>query len=69
MSVRKRDEEPLGAIRAFLASGGPSSGPTTQGRGLKAALIALAGLAGVTAASAGISALRRRKGDAKNSTR
>jgi hypothetical protein len=36
------------------------------GKNLKALLIAVGGLAGVTAASAGISSLRRRQGEAKD---
>jgi hypothetical protein len=63
MSLFRRSEEPSSVIRAVLAGTGPAS---SRGRGLKAVLIAIGGLAGVTAASAGISSLRRREEKTKD---
>jgi hypothetical protein len=62
MSLLRRSEDPSGAIRSILAGTGASG----SGLRLKAVLIAIGGLAGVTAASAGISSLRRRKEGAKD---
>jgi hypothetical protein len=58
MSLLGRSEEPSSVISSILAGTGTDSG---SGRRLKAVLIAIGGLAGVTAASAGISSLRRRQ--------
>jgi hypothetical protein len=58
MNLFKRSEEPSSVISSILAGTATASG---RGRGLKAVLIGIGGLAGITAASAGISSLRRRE--------
>lgn len=58
MSLFGRSEEPFDLIRSVFPGTGTASG---RGRRLKAVLVAIGGLAGITAASAGISSLRRRE--------
>jgi hypothetical protein len=67
VSILKGNDEPIGVIRSLIANMVDGQ-PSPQRRGWKTALIALGGLAGVTAASAGISSLRRREEQAKDSS-
>ena len=56
---RKSKHAAPGAMRSFLAGG-------AAGKRLKGVLITIGGLAGITAASARISSLRRREEEAKD---
>lgn len=67
MSILKGNDRPIGVIRSLIADMVDGDTPP-QRRGWKTALVALGGLAGVTAASAGISSLRRREEQAKDSS-
>lgn len=59
MKLLNRNSEPERALKSAQESLGPLSGSLTRDRILLAGLIA-GGVAGLTAASAGISSLRRR---------
>lgn len=67
MSILRGNDGPIGVIRSLVADMVDGEAPP-QRRGWKTALVALGGLAGVTAASAGISSLRRREEQAKDSS-
>jgi hypothetical protein len=66
VSILKNDEL-IGVIRPLI-EGMVDGKRSPQRRGWKTALVAVGGLAGVTAASAGISSLRRREEQAKDSS-
>ena len=67
MGILSRHDEPGSIFRSVIL--GEDSGPGRSVLGtVKAVAIAIGGLAGVTAASAGISALRKREEKAKGNS-
>jgi len=63
-AARSSLESALGQDTVGPGTGGPVSGAKPVGRAAKPALIVAGGLAGMTAASAAVSAVRRKHGEA-----